>query len=231
MYSIVSRVPCLRRAFDLYFVALALRMERIDVQDFAPALLAAGELMQSANDVINKDNAKVSVKIRATSEGSFEVDLSLWQQIVDSIFTVSKENRDGITAADELAALVLKSGGIAAGCGGGLIALLKWLKGRKPEKIEETGGCIHIHIGDQIFTTNKKAVALAENIEVRKQARKLVSALDRDGIDSIGICQDGCEEINIGRQDVRSFDIPEDDEEEIAGETRMMTLQIISLSF
>jgi hypothetical protein len=201
----------------------------------APALLAVGDLLQAANHAINGDQANVAVKVRATTEGSFEVDLSLWQHVIDSIFTYSETHKDGIAAANELTDLVMKAGGGLTGAvmfvGGGLLALLKWLKGPKPERVEERGGDVIIHIGDTSFVTNRRTIQLAENVVVRTQARRLVGALERDGIESISARRSEEEELTIYREDIHSFDLPDETEEELSEELRRMTLQIISLSF
>jgi hypothetical protein len=221
--------------FSLIFRGRAVDNGEIDVHDLAPALLAVGELLQAANHAINGEQANVAVKVRATAEGSFEVDLSLWQHVIDSIFTYSETHKDGIAAANELTDLVMKAGGALTGTvvciGGGLLALLKWLKGRKPERIEERGGDVIIHIGDTSFVTNHRTIQLAENVAVRTQARRLVGSLERDGIESISARRSEEEELTIYREDIHSFDLPGETEEELSEELRRMTLQIISLSF
>jgi len=221
--------------FSLIFRGTAVENGQIDVQDFAPALLAVGELLQSANEVVNGDKAKVAVKVRATAVACFEVDLTIWQEIIESIFTYAQTHKDGIEAANGLADLVFKIGGAVVGgatvAGGGLFALLKWMKGRKPARIEEKDGDVIVHIGDTYFITNPQTIQLAESATVRTQARKLVSSLENEGIDSISARQPGSEELVIERNDIPSFDVPENDEEELEDETRKMTLQIISLSF
>lgn len=217
--------------FSLLFRGSAVDNGEIDVQDFAPALLAVGDLLQAANKVINSDKATVSVKVRATSEGCFEVDLTLFQQLATSIFTFAEAHKDGIEAANGLADLVWKISAGVVGTGGGLFALLRWMKRRKPDKIEERGGDVIIIIGDTQFVTNEGTVKLAEDIAVRKHARKLVSALEREGIETISVRQPGHEELKLERRDVSSFDVPNVEEEEILDEERRMTLQIISLSF
>jgi hypothetical protein len=217
--------------FTLIFRGPAVDNGEIDVQDFAPALLAVGDLIQAANEVINGHKATVAVKVRATSEGSFEVDLALWQQIVDSIFTYAHVHRHGIAAANNLADLILKACTAAGFAGGGLLALIRFLKRRKPDKNEERGGDVIIHVGDTYFVTNREAVQLAEDIAVRNHARRLVSTLERDGIESISARRPGGEELKITREDVPAFDVPDTEEEELQNEVRRMTLQIISLSF
>jgi hypothetical protein len=221
--------------FSLIFRGRSVDDGEIDVRDLAPALLAVGDLLQAANHTINGEQANVAVKVKATSEGSFEIDLSLWQHVLDSIFTYSETHRDGIAAANELTDLVMKAaGGLTGGVmcvGGGLLALLKWLRGRKPDHIEERGGDVIIHIGDTSFLTNRRTVQLAENVAVRTQARQLVGALERDGIESISARRSGEEELTIYREDVHSFDLPAETDEERSEELRRVTIQIISLSF
>jgi len=68
----------------LVFDGSGVEKGEIDVQDLAPALLALGDLIQSANNVINGDRAKISVCVRATAEGSFEVDLSIVQSLLET---------------------------------------------------------------------------------------------------------------------------------------------------
>lgn len=221
--------------FSLIFRGTAVENGQIDVQDFAPALLSVGELLQSANEIVNGDKAKVAVKVRATAVACFEVDLTLWQEIIESIFTYAQAHKDEIEAANGLADLVFKVGGGVVGgvsvVGGGLFALLKWLKGRKPDRIEEKDGDVVVHIGDTYFITNPQTIKLAESASVRTQARKLVASLEKDGIESISARQPGSEELLIEKSDISSFDVPDNDEEELEDETRKMTLQIISLSF
>lgn len=218
----------------LVFDGSGVEKGEIDVQDLAPALLALGDLIQSANKAINGDRAKISVRVRATAEGSFEVDLSLVQSLLEttkSLLDFSSSNKDSIAAANELADLIFKV--VVAPvtvAGGGLMALLKFLKGRKPAQIEEKDGQIIVHIGDNYFITNKRTVQLAENLEVREHARKAVAALAKDGIDKISIRRSGEEALNVNKDELGYFDVSQI-EEKLEDEERSMTLQIISLSF
>lgn len=208
---------------------------QIDIQDFAPALLSVGELLQSANEVINGDKAKVAVKVRATAVACFEIDFAILQEIIETIFTYAQVHKDKIEPADALVDLVFKVGTLAVSSvtvtGGGLFAFLKWRKRRKPDQIKEKDRDVIIHIGDNYFITNSQTIKLAKSVTVRTQARKLVSILKREGIESISVRQPGGEELTLDRNDISSFDVPDNDEEEIEDKTRKMTLRIISLSF
>lgn len=205
----------------------------IDVQDLAPALLAMGELIQAANQEINGNKAQISVKVRATAEGSFEVDLALIQSFLENtkiLFDFAAENKDGIAAANELTELLFKFVGGTVTMGGGLFALVKFLKGRKPDKIEHNGGDVYIHIGDNHFVTNQRTIQLAESVAVREQAKKAISSLSNNGIDKIKVKRSGHDDLEVSKSEVGYFEY-EETEEELADETRTMTLQIISLSF
>jgi hypothetical protein len=221
----------------MVFDGPAVENGQIDVQDLAPALMAIGEMIQAANNEINGNRAQIAVRVRATAEGSFEVDLSLLQSLMDSaksLFDFSAQNKDEIAAANDLADLLFKVvGSVATGTvivRGGLWALMKFLKGRKPDKIEPKGGDVHVTIGTLNFITNARTVQLAESVPVREQAKKAVAALSKDGIDKIKIKRATCETLEVSKSEVGYFDF-QDTEEELEDETRTMTLQIISLSF
>lgn len=217
----------------LVFDGPAVENGEIDVQDLAPALLAIGELIQAANNEINGTRAQMSVKVRATAEGSFEVDLNLIQSLMENakaLFDFASSHKDDIAAANELTDLLFKIVGGTATIGGGLLALIKFLKGRKPDRIDQQGGDVHIHIGDNYFVTNKRTVQLAESVAVREQAKKAVSTLSNDGIDVIKVRRPKTDDLEITKSEVIYFDYAET-EEQLADETRTMTLQIISLSF
>ena len=45
----------------------------MNVRDLAPAMLAIGSLFEAANNVTNGQRARVNIKVRATSSGSFHI--------------------------------------------------------------------------------------------------------------------------------------------------------------
>jgi len=191
-------------------------------------------VFQAASDVLNGERVKTVVRVKATEQACFEVDLSVAQSVKDavaSLLTFASENQDGIAAANELAELILKAGSGFAALGGGLFALLKFLKGRKPDKIEKRDGEVHVHIGDNYFVTNNKTIELAENVSVREGARKFASVLKNAGIESISTKPQGEPEEVYTKHDLPSFELPPPIEEELVDEIRQMNLQIISLSF
>src|SRR5690606_24771878 len=105
----------------------------IDVRDLAPALMALGQAVDAANRAVNGDAVPARVQARATSEGSFEVQLDLVLQGWAAI-------KDALLSDDSSAALNLLTWlGFLGTAGGGLVALHRWLRGRQPEKIQRDG--------------------------------------------------------------------------------------------
>ncbi|HBH26811.1 MAG TPA: hypothetical protein DDX54_05365 [Rhodospirillaceae bacterium] len=202
----------------------------IDVQALAPALLALGDLIQTANAEINGEKAQISVRVNATAQGSFEVDIQLFQSLAQgaqALWDTLADSKEGLSAANDLADLLFRAGQIA-----GLLYLLVFLRGKRPDKREERpDGSVSVHIGDTYIITNPKTVRLAESQAVRERARRVASALEREGIEKLSIKRTGQETLNITKQDVPAFDIPEPEDEEIQDIIRRANLQIVSLSF
>jgi hypothetical protein len=176
--------------FKVVFDGIALKNGEIDVRDLAPALLALGELVEAANTAINGQKAHTNVGVRATAQGSFEVALVLSQsitEIVHSLLDFSVENQDKIAAANDLFELLfhcVATVALPVTAGVGLYQFVKWLKGRKPDKLETHGQSVHVSIGEQTIIVDRRVIVLAENIQVRTLAERSLSALAKEGIDS-----------------------------------------------
>ena len=219
--------------FTLIFEGPAVDNGEIDVRDLAPSLLSLGELIQAANAAINGGRAKVAVKLHATRAGSFEVDMTMVQSLAEQAGLLLDQlagHKDGFAAAKDLAEIVFKATAGVGVVGGGFLALIKWLRNRKPDRIEAKGGDTLIHIGDSYFVTNQQAVTLAENLEVRGQAKRLVSVLQSEGIDRISTRANG-ENLTIDKKEAAYFEIPGGEDETLEDTERHMYLQIDSLSF
>lgn len=219
--------------FTLIFEGSAVDNGAMDVRDLAPSLLSLCDLIQAANLTINGERAKIVVKLHATRTGSFEVDMTMVQSLVSQASLLLNQlagHKDGLAAAKDLVEIIFKASAGVGLIGGGFFALIKWLRNRKPDHIETKGGDTIIHIGNSYFMTNHQALALAENLEVREQAKKLVAVLQSEGIDSLSTRAHG-EKLTINREDARAFEIPEGEDETLEDIEREMYLQIDSLSF
>ena len=110
--------------FTIAYDGPALAGHIMDVQDIGPALLAIGDLCREANRVLNGQNSgDVTVRVKATSEGSFEITLLL--RISEWIAELGlDESGEYVEAAKEIVEWL----GLA---GGGLLWFLKRKRGRK----------------------------------------------------------------------------------------------------
>lgn len=202
----------------IVFEGSAVEDGTMDVNYLAPALLSFCNLIQEINTATNGDRAKVSARVKATARGSFEVDLSFWQSLVESAKALFDYGGE-ISTVTNLTILT-----------GGVFKLILFLKGKKPDKIEHKDDDVEIVLNGETFVTSEKVLRLCENLQVRESAKKSVEVLQKQGMSSLRIKSDAQQPVEITKNDVDYFNIPSH-ESEIENLVRKMTLQIISLSF
>ncbi len=120
---------------DMVFDGPALADGSMNVRDLAPAMMAVGSFFEAANRITNGERTSVSVNVRATSAGSFQVFFEVVQNL-EAVDVLRADIGDFLTTANALKALLIGGGGLASG----IFALIKWLRGRKPHltKINES---------------------------------------------------------------------------------------------
>ncbi|HTW20331.1 MAG TPA: hypothetical protein VME70_08985 [Mycobacteriales bacterium] len=158
--------------FAVVYDGPALDDGRMSVRDLAPALLGFADLLQAANESLNPGQAAPSLNIKATSEGSFIVELALLnQQVIDLLNT-----REAIG----LTALV----GIITGSFG----VLAYFR-RPPGDAEELpDGAVRITMVDGTRVEfSAQVLGLARQVAIRRATNAVVSPLRRDGIDRMEV--------------------------------------------
>jgi len=220
----------------LVFDGPAVKDGQIDVHDLAPTLLAMGKLIVAANSEINDDDTQIAVTVDATSKGSFEVILNLTQHIPSNVIEMldlSVESRDRIATVRDISELLFAVGGISYGVGYSLLSILKALKGKKPDKIEQKDSHVNIHTESSIIKAENLIMQLYYNQDVRQHASDLVSSFSNSGIETLKISRPSKEDLEIHRDERHYFDSEvETDEQESSEEAEFEAIvQIIKLSF
>jgi hypothetical protein len=131
----------------------------IDITELAQSLEGLGNLVQVSNKLINGIDAPIDVKVTGFKPGSFEY-------LVEIVQTVS-QNKD-----------VLPFIGLAAGAAtaGSLLEVLKKLRGRKIDLVEEAddSGSVTLHVEGEKVVCSKEVDALLASKDVRKAVQDLI---------------------------------------------------------
>jgi hypothetical protein len=207
----------------------ALDNHEIDIRELSTALFGLSEIFEETNTLVNDGKAKVSVKVKASFKtGSFKIDFSAYQSILEK--TTELFNSPGASA-------VLNASGIFTlifGSTKGLYALLKFLAGRKADKIiENEDKSFRVYKGDKYFEAEQKLIQVYKNYKIRKAFEALISPIKKDGIDDFGIKSELDDEfVYIKKDDFQYYKAEPSADEKIDEPTIFDTnITIISLSF
>ena len=213
--------------FAIAYDGPALRDGVMDVRDLAPALLAVGKLFDAANLTINGNAATVSVRVRATVPGSFEILIDLAQTIAQHLIDLFVGDR--ATAAANLITIVTGVGVT----GSGLIFLIKWLRNRNPDNIKHLpSGMIQLSIDGETLEIPLEIMRLYQSPAVRIAAQQLIEEpLKKPGIESFEVRKDGHSVISVSKDESSYFAAPVTPEELVNEDVRRMAFSIISLTF
>ncbi len=171
----------------------------MDVRELAPALISTGDLFQELNRQLYPVAPPLAVNVRATSEGSFLVELKL---IYDS--TVSTLAGEEATAAANLIAMM--------GVVGGLVAYIRHLLRSQPVSEEphpDQPGIIRVIFSDgMVLEIPMQVLQLRNNLAIRRSLGEVVRPVAQPGVDVVRIHQENETIAEVPKADVVAFEAP-----------------------
>ena len=176
--------------FSIVYEGSAIEDGRISVGELAPSLLALRDLFVSVNKVLNDGKTPpVDLHVMASNGGSFEVSLELTQTIVETIMSLARQD----VVARNLVEIVFGTAAIGTV---GIVGLLRWLRGKRPQdvsRLEQDDGNLLLtrDDGDQLSVPPHVFAGASDEDARRHVGRAYIGLVDADGIDAIATKVDG----------------------------------------
>lgn len=208
--------------FGLEYDGPALANHEMDVRHLAAALLSVADMIQGANEAIRPEAPEVSVNIRATAPGSFQVVLHIAYTAAVGFLSVP-----GVTAASNLASLIQSTAG----------AMNYWKFSHRSENaghVEPTNtpGVVRITFDGASIEVPSDTMRLVTSVRLRRDAAEILHPLGEPGIESIKWRLNDELLVEITKGDLPSFAAGVSDSQEILSRTQRTTyLTIESVSF
>lgn len=226
-----------KAAFHVLYDGPALASHEMNVHDLAPALLAFGELIEQANETLNGGKrAKVTLNVKASFKtGCFGIELDVAQTLLAQVGALFS-SAQAVTAKDLLLwlGLVWDNGDKVLAYGGGLLWLLKKLKGRPLRKVTVLhDGKVRVVIDDEAYEVESEVIDLYRNAKLRKAFAEVMKPLERPGIDEFAVTDRPQSErfIRISKEEAEYFAPPDSIIEELPSTVVETNLQLVSISF
>lgn len=191
--------------FSIKYDGPALASHQMDVRELAPALIALSSLLEEANRALYPDSAEVRVNVNGSFKGgSFGVDFVALQSIKDQI--VSIFSGPDATAAANLFTILSGIGLLGAG---GLIGVIKWLKGGKPSAIRfvDDKTIFELRLDETIetFEVDLATGKLYQSRIVRQSLARVIKPLETEGIDVFACGQNGETQAVVTKEEAEFF--------------------------
>ena len=210
---------------DMVFDGPALADGSMNVRDLAPAMMAVGSFFEAANRITNGERTSVSVNVRATSAGSFQVFFEVVQNL-EAVDVLRADIGDFLTTANALKALLIGGGGLASG----IFALIKWLRGRKPQLTKINESLYTFSVDGETYEVPMELLRLYQDAAVRRNIQDMVRPVKEPGIDRFMLREAGQTIQEVTKSEVEAFDVPEY-QDLLLDEERRHAFSIVSLAF
>lgn len=215
--------------FQIIYDGPALENSTMDVRDLAPALLALGGVIEEANYALNKQKAKIAVKVRGSFKtGCFGIELDVVQSVLDQTLSLFKDT--GISSAKEIVEYM----GFTASPVMGLIGFLRWLKGRKVNEIVlAENNSVKVVCDDESIIIERSVIELYRHYKLRQALQKVISEqLEKEGIDTVAFkVGDNPAFMTIEKSERNWFEAPIEEDEILGDSTEDVNLQLVTVVF
>ena len=208
---------------EIIYSGRAVENGSMDVRTLAPALLALAEVYQESQRVLYPNETRIALEVKATEHGSFEVHLVLSQSIIEqaqSLFT-----GDTTTSVVNIIGLI-----------GGSYSLITFLKKIHLKLIRKTtelpDGMIKIELDDgSSFEIPKQVLTLSKSLAIRQSLQSFSESVNADGISTVSFRKNNEITVEINKDEVPAFSVPDIDDDLISQYTIRQAFAIASLTF
>jgi hypothetical protein len=181
-----------------------------------------GAVFDAANRVANGERATIGVNVRATSPGSFQI-----------LFEVAQVAQQSGLIPDVIESAVGIKQLLFGGSGGavvGLIALIKYLRGRKYSVSKINEKLFRLTVDGETYDVPLELLRQYEDANVRKGLAGMFQPLREPGIDIVQIRENNQVVEEVEEEHLGSFEI-QTDEEITFDEVNRRVFSISALSF
>ncbi len=114
-------------------------IESIDLFEIAPILLSLGQIIQDSNKIIYPNSSELGINAKPFENGSFIIEIVLFAKTNLQNMISFVNSSEGQRIKELLEFIGLSAGIVAIGNSGvkGLVGLIKYLKGKPPQKMEK----------------------------------------------------------------------------------------------
>jgi hypothetical protein len=201
---------------------------RMGVLELGPAMIGVGQMIGEASRILYGDSTRVRVEVDAKfRQASFGIEF----------FAVTPNVLDlaGSLTLDQIEQIGRLIGMVAAGSYAGtkgLIGLVRWQRGRRIQKIQQSGDEVVITAADGESTTATiHEYRIFIDDEARKGLRALVAPLESEGVEALQIGAGDAPPVVIPREERASFLSAPMPEQEVAFDQYTTTLEVVSPTF
>jgi len=196
------------KSFRIKYDGEALSGHTIDVNDLAPALMSLADLIQEANHITNKDDSSISIKVKATETGCFQISIQAVRTCFDG--AVNLFSGPQISALVNVLTLV----GVVGG-GSTLLWIIKKLKNKKPlSVVPKDANSVEIEFEPGHFVTVSKAAwDMYQSRKIREAVYGVLKPIQNTGIEKVEFIDEQNVVETVNKDDLPMFALPEEIEE------------------